>query len=75
MLDTMVSHHVMIQGLVNVADPHLKCGFLDLKIILTNYLIFVGYWALLVHDINSDFKQTNHSLYIQMNIDPLSFVT
>lgn len=71
----MVSHHVMIQGLVNVAGPHLKCGFLDLKIILTNYLIFVGYWALLVYDINSDFKQTNHSLYIQMNIDPLSFVT
>ena len=64
MLDAVVSHHVMIQGLVNVADPHLKCGFLDLAIILSNNLIFVGYWTLSVYGISSDFKHTNQQISI-----------
>lgn len=50
-----------------MADPHLKCGFLDLSIILGIDLIFVGYWALSVSDINSDFKQTNKSEFFYPN--------
>lgn len=67
MLDALVGHYVVIQGLVNVAGPHLKCGLLNLIITLSNDLIFIGYWTLLIYDISSDFKCTNKSEFLYPN--------
>ena len=61
MLDAMVSCHIVTQDLVNVADSHMKFGFLDLTMIPSSDLIFTRYWALLVYSINGDFKHTNKS--------------
>lgn len=57
MRDAVVGHHVVTQGLV-MWLIHIYSLVFHLTIILSNDLIFIGYWALLVCDINSDF-QTN----------------
>ena len=76
MLDATVSCHIMTLDLVNVVDSHMKFGFPDLTMIPSNDLSLQGTghcWCIVLTVISS--IQTNQSFYIQMKIDPLSFVT